>query len=228
MEPKKSHKANLEKRKAANFIVGLLISLSLILISFEWTTMASKISDVDRAPEVPFENEMMEITRRDEPKPPPKPKLPAIVEAIQLVDNDIELEEIDFSVEVTKDTWVDFSSYTDTEPEVIEGEVERYIVEIMPTFNGGDPSVEFNRYIASKMIYPEEAAQNGIKGRVYVKFVVNNKGELVNAEIFQGVHPDLDGEALRVVKSSPLWEPGIQSGVKVSVTYIFPINFVLY
>jgi protein TonB len=78
------------------------------------------------------------------------------------------------------------------------------------------------------MNYPEEAAQNGIKGRVYVKFVVNSKGQLVNAEIFKGVHPDLDNEALRVIKSSPLWEPGIQSGVKVSVTYIFPINFVLH
>lgn len=228
MELKKSYRANLEKRRAANFVLGLLISLSLILISFEWTTMSTKLSDVNRATEIPFVNEMMEITRRDEPKPPPKPDLPAIVATIQMVDNNIELEDIDFSREVTKDTWVDFKIYTNSEPEVIVGEVERYIVEIMPTFNGGDPSVEFNRYIASKMNYPEDAAQNGIKGRVYVKFIVNSKGELVNAEIYRGVHPDLNSEALRVVKSSPLWEPGIQSGVRVSVTYIFPINFVLY
>ena len=228
MELKKSYRANLEKRRAANFVLGLLISLSLILISFEWTTMSTKLSDVNRATEIPFVNEMMEITRRDEPKPPPKPDLPAIVATIQMVDNNIELEDIDFSREVTKDTWVNFKIYTNSEPEVIVGEVERYIVEIMPTFNGGDPSVEFNRYIASKMNYPEDAAQNGIKGRVYVKFIVNSKGELVNAEIYRGVHPDLNSEALRVVKSSPLWEPGIQSGVRVSVTYIFPINFVLY
>jgi protein TonB len=228
MEPKKSHRANLEKRKAANFVVGLLISLSLVLISFEWTTIHSRLTDVNAATEIPFINEMMEITRRDEPKPPPKPELPAIFETIEIVDNGIELEAIDFSREVTKDTWVDFRVYPDTEPEVIVGEVERYIVEIMPTFNGGTPSLEFNRYIASKINYPEEAAQNGIKGRVYVKFVVNSKGELVNAEIFKGVHPDLDSEALHVIKSSHLWEPGIQSGVKVSVTYIFPINFVLH
>jgi len=228
MEPNKSHKANLEKRIAANFIVGLLVSLSLILISFEWTTLTKNNSAVDRAAEIPFENEMMEITRREEPNPLPKPILPAIAEVIQLVDNNIELEEIDFNVEVTNDTWVDFASYADQEPELIEGEVERYIVEIMPTFNGGDPSVEFNRYIASKMVYPEEAAQNGVKGRVYVKFVVNSKGELVHPVIFQGVHPELDSEALRVIKLSPLWEPGIQSGMKVAVTYIFPINFVLY
>jgi len=228
MKLKKTHRANLEKRKAANFAVGLLISLSLILISFEWTTINTRLADADHATDIPFINEMMEITRREEPKTPPKNNLPPIVEIIQLVDNDIELEDIDFSNEVNEDTWVDFKIYTDTEPEVISGEVERYIVEIMPTFNGGDPSVEFNRYIASRMNYPEEAARNGIKGRVYVKFVVNSKGELVNAEIFRGIHPDLDNEALRVIKSSPLWEPGIQSGVRVSVSYIFPINFVLH
>lgn len=56
----------------------------------------------------------------------------------------------------------------------------------------------------------------------------SKRGELVNAEIFKGVHPDLDSEALHVIKSSPLWETVIQSGVRVSITYIFPINFVLH
>jgi len=155
MEQKKSHRANLEKRRAANFVVGLLISLSIVLISFEWTSMSSRQSEVNRAAEIPFEQEMMEITRRDEPVPPPRPELPVIVETILLVDNHIKLEEIDFSPEVTKDTWVDFKIYSDPEPEVIIDDVERYFVEIMPTFNGGVPSVEFNRYILSKLNCPE-------------------------------------------------------------------------
>lgn len=228
MELKKSHRASLERRRTANFVVGLLISLSVILISFEWTSMAPRLSDLNQASEILFEYEMMEITRRDETKPPPKPDLPAIAEVIQLVDNNIVVEEVDFSREVTKDTWVDFKIYSNMEPEVIVDEVEHYRVEIMPTFNGGDPSVEFTRYILSKLHYPEAAAQNGIEGRVLVKFVVNSKGELVKTEIFRSIHPDLDNEAIRVVKSSPPWEPGIQSGKRVSVTYIFPINFVLH
>jgi periplasmic protein TonB len=228
MELKKSHRANLDKRKAANFAVGLIISLSLVLISFEWTTKTAGLSDLSRAPEIPFINEMMEITRRDEVKPPPRPELPSIVETIQLVEDNIELEEVDFSSEVTRDTRVDLTIYSDPEPEVVQDEVERYFVEIMPTFNGGDPRVEFSRFIASKMRYPADAAQNGIQGRVYIKFVVNSQGELENVEIYRGVHPDLDNEALRVIKNSPLWEPGIQSGRKVSVTYIFPINFLLH
>lgn len=228
MKPKKFYRANLETRKTANIVVGLLVSLSLILISFEWTSQDTKQSDVSLAPEISLENEIMQITRRDEVKPPPKPDLPAVAEVIELVNNDIELEDINFDIEVTRDTRVDFTIYTDSSTEVIEGEVERYFVEIMPTFNGGDPRQEFSRYIASKMHYPAEAARNGIQGRVLVKFVVNSKGELENPEIFHSVHPDLDNEALRVIKTSPPWEPGIQSGVRVSVTYIFPINFVLH
>jgi len=228
MKPKKSYGANLEKRKTTNFVVGLLVSLSLILISFEWTTPDTKQSGLSLAPEISLENEMMQITRRDEVKPPSKPDLPAIVDVIELVNDDIELEDINFNTEVTKDTHVDLTVYIDSAEEEIQGEVEWYFVEIMPTFNGGDPKQEFSRYIASKMHYPAEAAHNGIQGRVWVKFVVNSKGELINPEIYHSVHPDLDNEALRVIKTSPLWEPGIQSGVRVNVTYIFPINFILH
>ena len=125
MELKKSHRANLERRKTINFVVGLLITLSLILIGFEWTTPSNKLADVNRATIIPYVNEMMEITRRDEIKPPPKADLPAIVETIQMVSNDIELEEINFSQEVTKDTWIDFKVYADSDPEVIVDEVEQ-------------------------------------------------------------------------------------------------------
>jgi protein TonB len=228
MELKKAHRANLDKRRASNFVVGLIITLSLLLISFEWTTTNNRLENLNHATDIPFINEMMEITRRDEVKPPPKPDLPAIAKAIQLVNNDIVLEDVDFSREVTKDSWVDFKMYTDVGSEEIIDEAELYFVEIMPTFNGGDPGVEFNRYTASKMKYPDAAAQNGIQGRVYVKFVINSKGVLEQAEIYHSVHPDLDDEALRVIKASPLWEPGIQSGIRVSVTYIFPINFILH
>jgi protein TonB len=104
---------------------------------------------------------------------------------------------------------------------------ERYIVEIMPTFNGGPPESEFYKYINANLKYPDQAAQNNVSGRVIVKFVINGEGKLVKAEVIRGVHPDLDNEALRVINSSPLWEPGIQSGRRVSVTFVFPIRFKL-
>lgn len=97
-------------------------------------------------------------------------------------------------------------------------------VEEKPGFNG-EGYEAFRRYIAQNMKYPEDASHNGIQGKVFVEFVVNKKGEVVDARLARGVHPSLDKEALRVVNSSPRWQPGKQNGLPVSVVFVFPINF---
>lgn len=226
MDLKKSHKSNLERRQGGRFILGLIISLSLILISFEWTTLTTKLAAVHAAPEIMFDVNEIDHIRREEIKPPVKPELPPIAPVIKLVDEDIPMPEIVWSTEVDPGTQITFSDYPDPEPEVIEPEA-RYIVEFMPTFNGGSPKTEFYKFIMANLKYPEQAVQNNISGRVIIKFVINSNGELVNAEVIRSVHPDLDNEALRVINSSPRWEPGIQSGRRVSVTFVFPISFKL-
>lgn len=102
-----------------------------------------------------------------------------------------------------------------------------FTVEEMPTFNGGDPSHEFRKYIADNLEYPEKAIEKGVYGRVIVQFTVNTKGEVVDAVVVRSVDPALDKESLRVVMSSPAWTPGKQDGEKVKVLYTFPINFTL-
>lgn len=227
MDLKKSYKADLERRQGGRFILGLIITLSLMLISFEWTTLTIKLEAVHASTEIQFDMEEMDNIRRDEIKPPMKPILPPLATVIKLVEEDIPMPEFDWDPEVIPGTQVSFTYFPDPEPEDLEPEPERYIVEIMPTFNGGEPGTEFYRYIMSNLKYPELAIQNNISGRVIVKFVINSKGELENAHVIRSVHPDLDNEALRVINSSPRWEPGIQSGRRVSVTFVFPISFVL-
>jgi protein TonB len=100
-----------------------------------------------------------------------------------------------------------------------------YIVEDMPTFNGGDPATEFRKYIARNLRYPEIAAKNGISGRVIVQFAVDRVGNVVDAVVVRNVDPALDKEAVRVVMSSPKWVPGKQRGKAVKVLFTFPINF---
>lgn len=100
------------------------------------------------------------------------------------------------------------------------------IVEEMPSFQGA--GIEgFRIWIANNLIYPEKAYRDSVSGRVYVQFIVNSLGEVTNAIVVKGVHPDLDAEALRVVESSPVWIPGKQRGKNVAVRFTFPINFVL-
>ena len=73
MELKKSPKVSLEKRKGVFLQVGLVVALSLILIGFEWTKAPDDDDDTEMVREIQFEDEMMQITRREEPKPEPKP-----------------------------------------------------------------------------------------------------------------------------------------------------------
>ncbi|MCK5136654.1 MAG: energy transducer TonB [Bacteroidales bacterium] len=228
MDLKKSKTANLEKKIGVNIFLGLVISLSLILISFEWTTLSTVLSHVYLATEIQFEEEMIQITPREEPKQESKPELPKIKKVIIMVDNDIELDEdYLFDTEATSDTRYIFTSFPDDDPEKIDKEEDHFNVEIMPTFNGGDPSIEFCKFILENLRYPESAVENGVKGRVIVKFVVSRTGSLERAEVIRSVHPTLDQEALRVIMSSPKWSPGVQSGRTVNVIYVFPINFVL-
>ena len=228
MELKKNKKADLEKRKGMFLEIGLVVTLAVILVAFEWTQGEDKGDNSDVVQEIQFEDEMMQITRREEPKPEPKPEQPKVAEVLDIVDDDVEIEdEFDFDMEATNDTEYDFTSMIGDDEEEIEEEEVFYIVEDMPTFNGGDPATEFRKYIAQNLRYPEIAAENGISGRVIVQFAVSRNGQVVDAVVVRSVDPALDKEAIRVVMSSPKWTPGKQRGKAVKVLFTFPINFVL-
>ena len=71
------------------------------------------------------------------------------------------------------------------------------------------------------------AKKNGIQGKVYITFVVDVDGSVIDAKIARGVDPSLDKESLRVVNSLPKWSPGKQKGKSVKVQFTVPINFAL-
>lgn len=111
-------------------------------------------------------------------------------------------------------------------PYTEEGGEIFFIVEEMPDFQDGGPDA-FRDYISRNLRYPETAKENNISGRVFVQFVVKADGSVDDVKIVRSADPDLDEEALRVVRSSPGWTPGRQRGQAVSVAFTFPINFVL-
>ena len=98
----------------------------------------------------------------------------------------------------------------------------------MPVFKWGDEEkseIAFRKYIAENLKYPEEALKKGINGKVFVQFIVNKSGKVVDVKVVRGVDPILDQEAVRVIVSSPDWIPGKNAGEAVDVSYTFPINF---
>lgn len=226
MERKKSKKADLENKKGMYVQIGLVVTLSVILIGFEWTTKEKEDTDTSMVSSIAMEDEMV-VTRRNPPPEPKKIELPKVAEVLEIVEDDIEIEDFDFDMEVDDETDYVFTMITDDGEEEVAEEQIFYIVEDMPTFNGGDPAVEFRNYISKNLEYPEIAAENGISGKVIVQFAVNAQGRVVDAVILRSVDPALDKEAIRVVMGSPPWTPGKQRGKAVKVMFTFPINFVL-
>ena len=96
-------------------------------------------------------------------------------------------------------------------------------IDQMPQFKGGIEGL-FD-YIKRSLKYPKDAAKDQIGGKVKVGFVVDRDGKIKQAKVVQSVHPLLDREALRVVRSMPKWTPGIYEGKPVPVYYTIPINF---
>ncbi|MBX2973287.1 MAG: energy transducer TonB [Flavobacteriales bacterium] len=99
------------------------------------------------------------------------------------------------------------------------------VVEQMPEFSGGRDSLF--AYIAKSVKYPEAAAEEGIQGRVFLRFIVERDGSTSDVQVLRGVHPMLDREAVRMVKAMPAWKPAKQRGQPVRVQYSLPVNFVL-
>ena len=110
-------------------------------------------------------------------------------------------------------------------PTIVDGEKVYNFVEHMPAFPGGDKAL--TEWLQKNIKYPEEAAQQGIQGTVYLRFVIKPDGSVSNVEVVRKTNPLLDEEAIRVVKEMPKWNPGKQKGEPVSVYFSLPIVFKL-
>ena len=99
------------------------------------------------------------------------------------------------------------------------------VVEVMPQYPGGQ--IAMMKYIMENMKYPKQAMKEGIQGRVAVRFIVEKDGSISDVKPILSVHPLLNKEAVRVVKSMPKWSPGKQNGKPVRVRFNLPIMFKL-
>ena len=94
-----------------------------------------------------------------------------------------------------------------------------------PEYEGGMEALY--KYLTENIHYPEQAKADGITGRVLVRFVVMDNGDIVNVEVARGIGGGCDEEAVRVVKAMPKWKPAVSNGKTVNVQYSLPINFKL-
>lgn len=118
------------------------------------------------------------------------------------------------------DAWVE-SNQTETQ------QVDQVftIVDESAEYPGG--SKEMFAYIAKNMSYPTSAIENEIEGKVFIRFVIDKSGNIVNPEIARGIGgcPECEQEALRIIRAMPKWKPAMVAGEPVKSLFYLPITF---
>jgi len=212
MFERKKPEADLRKYYTIFLQLGLLITLVIFIIAVkvDITSLAPDEYVLDEQEIVEME-EIVPTTQIETPPPPPRPPVPVEVPNDEIID--------DVDIDIDAD-W-DMGGSMDMPPPPEEEEEEEdffVVVEDMPELIGGLASIQ------NKIRYPEMARRAGIEGRVYVQFIVNERGEVEDPQVIRGIGGGADEEALRAVKQAE-FKPGMQRGRPVRVQYSLPVVF---
>ena len=226
MEIKKTEKASLENKRLIFAELGLIAALLVVFAGFESSTRAKEVALLQGNTVIDDEDDIMAIPLDTPPPAPEAPALPMLSDELQIVDDDVTVD-LDFQSLDDTDVPVDIQEYV--RQDVVEEEVEDdpipfVTVEQKPTFNGGDAN-GFAKWVNSRLVYPEIAKENGVEGRVTLQFTIGKDGRLQDVKVLNSPDESLAQEAVRVVSSSPKWEPGRQRDRAVKVSYTFPVIY---
>jgi protein TonB len=222
MSPKKKPNADLERNKRTFFLIGLIFSLTLIYAGFELYALNEKQKNLQPVMDdsiIVTESETKDAYVKPEP---PKPEIRATYI----------LEIVDDNKPIT--TNVPFYDDLDNLPDEIYEPIPPIddpitqtdplpFSQLMPKFPGEEGA--FNNYLLNNLKYPDICLKMGVEGTVILEFVVEKDGSLTQIKVKNSIYPDLDEEAIRVLKNSPKWIPGENGGKKVRVSYILPVTF---
>jgi len=210
---RKEPEAKLQNYYTILLETGLILALLILtaLARIDFTASESDIITVMEQEAVEME-EIIQTQQIETPPPPPRPPSPVAVP------NDEIIEDVDIMI----DAEMDFDSQLATPPPPQQDEEEEedffVVVEQMPELIGGLQAIQ------NEIRYPERALRAGIQGRVYVQFIVNERGGVEMPEVIRGIGGGCDEEAVRVVQNAK-FQPGMQRGRPVRVQFYLPVIF---
>ena len=226
----------LRSQKSTNILIGLVLAFASLFVAFEFTQREVKaVEDNDKIYDFKMEEDMIPITQQQEMVAPPPAAAPTVMEFINEVEDDTELpeEEVETTEEVNQAITAVVgtgapSAVVPTGPvgpvvEVDDDERIYEVVEENAQFPGGDEACM--KWLAEHLKYPSICQEQGVQGRVFVSFVVNKDGSIVDVEIKRSPDPNLSKEDERVVKSMPKWKPARQGNRTVRSRFNLPVMF---
>lgn len=242
--------SGLRKNRAINFKIGLIASLSFIIMAFNFTSDPTQ--EIVQTTTTNLAEEEVKITRTAHKKPPPPPSV-NISDQIEAVEDvaftEPEPQPLSLNIEEGPDLILD-DPYGDDDDDEVEPLVEdpidilieepvRDFAEYMPSFGSCNYSAmsksEYKecsdaallKYFAEHIKYPSIARENTIEGKVILRFVVDENGDVTDAKVLRGVAGGCSEEALRVLNSMPKWKAGRHGGRNVKVNFTLPVTFKL-
>ena len=235
MEIKKSDKANLDKRRRENFLLGLVLALAMLFAALEFTTHPAGLSeDKNLLDDLPEDLDMKPaIEQKDmiSASEVPSPASKAITQKVTEVPKTVATQEI---APVTSKLVIGDgegiarqSDVTEALPQIpiTKDSVVLKTVEQLPEFPGG--IVQFMKWLTRNLRYPSMAQSQRIQGKVVISFIINKDGSIASPTIVQSADPLLDREAMRVIRMMPHWKPGLQDGKPCRTMFAIPVNFQL-
>ena len=216
---RKKPEANLRNYYTILLETGLILTLiiAIVMVRIEFVSSDTDVIFVAEQEAIEME-EIVQTQQRETVPPPPRPPVPVPVPNTEIIEDiDIMIDaELDFSAQLA------LPPPPPAQPEEEAEEEEDFfiLVEQMPELIGGMAALQ------KEVVYPERALRANIQGRVYVQFIVNEKGEVENPRVIRGIGGGCDEEAIRVVKLAK-FTPGMQRGRPVRVQYNLPVIFMI-
>jgi protein TonB len=231
----------LRKKYSRNVIISILIGIMLMAVAiiipyFNAKSLVSWHEHSERQVAIIMQdlNQPHELVAPPPPPPPTPANViqqvkyvpPVVVDSVTIFDT-VQLMTTDAIMTKVKIGEVP-EILKETKEELQENGVENepfFTVQEMPEPPGGEKGLY--KFIADNINYPRIALENNIMGKVFVRFCVTSKGAIDQVSVIKGIDPDLDAEAIRVVKKFPTFKPGKQEGKPVPVWFSVAINFQL-
>ena len=189
------------------------MSLVLLIVAFRVSYSPDTVFEIPEEQTIVVEMEEIEQTQQIE-KPPPPPRPPVPIE----VPNDevLEDEALDIDAEIDFDEPVELPP---PPPPAEEPEPEIFVVvEQMPELVGGIQGLQ------KRVKYPEIAKKAGVEGTVFLQFIVDENGNVVDPAVVRGIGAGCDEEALKAIREAK-FKPGKQRGKPVKVKFSLPVRF---
>lgn len=231
---RKTKKADIEQYRPMAFLIGLVVALSLLFVAFEFSY---SIIDDDTADEL--DNDFVEELEIQPVMP--MQNMVALKEQRKEAQSE-RIVAAEDNTAVPEEMVKDPSAGNDNEGDGKEAAKENipetavspiavdkdnplnfHVMEELPQFPGG--AVEMMKWLTKNLKYPEGARNRKKQGRVVVQFDINTNGKVGDIKVIKSVDPQLDREALRVIRMMPDWKPGIQNDKPCRTRVVVPVWF---